>query len=146
MNAKSQDDTGDGERGELTFIENTVDMTTGTIKLKGTFRNEDRKLWPGEFVNVSMRLTLQPNAIVVPSAALQTGQDGTDVYVVKGDMTVELRPVTAGLRVDDNLVIEKGLREGETVVTEGQLRLAPGSKVLLQDKNGADGGIGTSGR
>jgi multidrug efflux system membrane fusion protein len=127
----------------LTFIDNNVDATTGTIKLKGTFRNEDRKLWPGEFVNVSMRLTLQPNAIVVPSAALQTGQDGTYVYVVKGDLTVEMRPVTAGLRVDDNLVIEKGLREGETVVTEGQLRLAPGSKVLVQDKTGADGGVGT---
>lgn len=143
VNAKSQDEAGDGENGELTFIDNNVDATTGTIKLKGTFRNEDRKLWPGEFVNVNMRLTLQPNAIVVPSAALQTGQDGTYVYVVKGDMTVEMRPVTAGLRVDDNLVIEKGLREGETVVTEGQLRLAPGSKVLVQDKTGADGGIGT---
>jgi multidrug efflux system membrane fusion protein len=143
VNAKSQDDTAEDEHGELTFIDNNVDATTGTIKLKGTFRNVDRKLWPGEYVNVAMRLTLQPNAIVVPSAALQTGQDGTYVYVVKNDLTVEMRPVTAGMRVDDNLVIEKGLHEGETVVTEGQLRLAPGSKVMIQDKAGADGGIGT---
>ena len=143
VDAKSQDDSADIEHGELTFIDNNVDATTGTIKLKGTFHNSERKLWPGEFVNVSMRLTLQPNAIVVPSAALQTGQDGTYVYVVKDDMTVEMRPVTAGLRVEDSLVIDKGLREGETVVTEGQLRLAPGSKVLIQDKAGADGAIGT---
>ena len=110
VEAKSQDETGDGERGELTFIDNNVDATTGTIKLKGTFQNADRKLWPGEFVNVSMRLTLQPNALVVPSAALQTGQDGTYIYVVKDDMTVEMRPVTPGLRVNDILVIDKGMR------------------------------------
>ena len=143
VEAKSQDEAGDGEHGELTFIDNNVDATTGTIKLKGTFKNADRKLWPGEFVNVSMRLTLQPNALVVPSAALQTGQDGTYIYVVKDDMTVEMRPVTAGLRVNDILVIDKGLKEGETVVTEGQLRLAPGSKVVIQNGSGADGGIGT---
>ncbi len=143
VEAKSQDETGDGERGELTFIDNNVDATTGTIKLKGTFPNTNRKLWPGEFVNVSMRLTLQPNALVVPSAALQTGQDGTYIYVVKADATVEMRPVTPGLRVGDILVIDKGLKEGETVVTEGQLRLSPGSKVLIQGGAGADGNIGT---
>jgi multidrug efflux system membrane fusion protein len=145
VEAKSQDESGDGERGELTFIDNNVDATTGTIKLKGTFQNADRKLWPGEFVNVSMRLTLQPNAIVVPSAALQTGQDGTYVYVVKDDMTVEMRAVVVGIRVGDILVIDKGLREGETIVTEGQLRLAPGSKVLIQGSapgTGVEGGIG----
>ena len=143
VEAKSQDETGDGEHGELTFIDNNVDATTGTIKLKGTFKNADRKLWPGEYVNVAMRLTLQPNAIVVPSSALQTGQDGTYIYVVKDDMTVEMRPVTAGVRVNDILVIDKGLKEGETVVTEGQLRLAPGSKVTIQNNSGADGGVGT---
>jgi membrane fusion protein, multidrug efflux system len=143
VEAKSQDETGAGEHGQLTFIDNNVDATTGTIKLKGTFPNTNRKLWPGEFVNVSMRLTLQPNAIVVPSAALQTGQDGTYIYVVKDDLTVEMRPVTAGLRVNDILVIEKGLKEGETVVTEGQLRLAPGSKVVVQGGAGADGNIGS---
>lgn len=144
VEAKSQDESGDGERGELTFIDNNVDATTGTIKLKGTFQNADRKLWPGEFVNVAMRLTLQPNALVVPTAALQTGQDGTYIYVVKEDMTVEMRPVTAGLRVNDILVIDKGLREGEIVVIEGQLRLAPGSKVLIQGNGGGNGG-GTEG-
>lgn len=142
VEAKSQDEVGSEEHGELTFIDNNVDATTGTIKLKGTFKNAERKLWPGEFVNVSMRLTLQPNAIVVPSAALQTGQDGTYIYVVKSDMTVEMRPVTAGLRVNDILVIEKGLKEGETVVTEGQLRLSPGSKVVIQGGAGADIGSG----
>jgi membrane fusion protein, multidrug efflux system len=139
VDAKSQDETGEGERGELTFIDNNVDATTGTIKLKGTFRNANRKLWPGEYVNISMHLTLQPNALVVPSPALQTGQDGTYVYVVKEDMTVEMRPVTPGLRVNDMLVLDKGVREGETVVVEGQLRLAPGSRVQIQ---GGEGGIG----
>ncbi|HEV2201356.1 MAG TPA: efflux RND transporter periplasmic adaptor subunit [Bryobacteraceae bacterium] len=142
VDAKSLDEAGDGERGELTFIDNNVDATTGTIKLKGTFRNADRKLWPGEYVNVSMHLTLQPNALVVPSPALQTGQDGTYVYVVKEDMTVEMRPVTAGLRVNDILVLDKGVREGETVVIEGQLRLAPGSRVHIQGGSGGEGGVG----
>lgn len=143
VEAKSQDESGDAEHGELTFIDNNVDATTGTIKLKGTFRNTDHKLWPGEFVNVSMRLTLQPNALVVPSAALQTGQDGTYIYVVKDNMTVEMRPVTPGLRVNDILVVDKGVREGETVVIEGQLRLTPGSKVQIQGSNGGDSGVST---
>lgn len=144
VDVKSLDEAGEGERGELTFIDNNVDSSTGTIKLKGTFRNTDRQLWPGEYVNVAMHLTLQPNALVVPSPALQTGQDGTYVYVVKEDMTVEMRPVTAGLRVNEMLVLDKGVREGETVVIEGQLRLAPGSRVQIQGAGG-EGGIGTGG-
>jgi multidrug efflux system membrane fusion protein len=129
---KLQDAAGN-ESGTLTFIDNNVDMTTGTIKLKGTFDNRDRKLWPGQFVNVILRLAIQPNAIVVPNQAVQTGQDGAFVYVVKEDRSVEARPVVAGVRVDQDLVIDKGLSVGETIVTEGQLRLAPGIKVQMRD-------------
>ena len=123
--ASRQDDTSHPETGELTFIDNVVDPTTGTIRLKGTFRNSGRKLWPGEFVRVTVRLRTQPNALVVPNQAVQTGQDGTYVFVVKTDQTVESRPVVTGTRVDADLVVETGLRAGETVVVEGQLRLAP---------------------
>jgi multidrug efflux system membrane fusion protein len=136
--AKLQDAAGN-ESGTLTFIDNNVDMTTGTIKLKGTFDNRDRKLWPGQFVNVILRLAIQPNAIVVPNQAVQTGQDGAFVYVVKEDRSVEARPVIAGVRVDQDLVIDKGLEVGETIVTEGQLRLAPGIKVQMREAGGGDG-------
>ena len=117
-----------------------VDSTTGTIKLKGTFQNEDRKLWPGEFLRVTLRLTTHTNAIVVPNQAVQTGQDGPFVYVVKQDKTVELRPVVTGTRVDQDLVVDRGLEPGETVVTEGQLRLAPGSRVQYGDRRDRQGG------
>ncbi len=127
-------------RGQLTFVDNNVDSTTGTIKLKGTFPNAERALWPGEYVNVVLRMAVQQNALVVPNQAVQTGQDGTYVYVVKDDHTVEMRPVTAGLRVDQDLVIDKGLGEGETVVTEGQLRLSPGSRVQIGGPNGGGRG------
>jgi multidrug efflux system membrane fusion protein len=136
--AKLQDSAGN-ESGMLTFIDNNVDMTTGTIKLKGTFDNKDRKLWPGQFVNVILRLAIQPNAIVVPNQAVQTGQDGAFVYVVKEDRSVEARPVVAGVRVDQDLVIDKGLSVGETIVTEGQLRLAPGIKVQMRGGGGGGG-------
>lgn len=131
-------DTGAGaEQGVLTFIDNTVDPTTGTIKLKGTFPNQDRKLWPGQFVRVTLRLTTESNALVVPNQAVQTGQDGQFVYVVKDDRTVEFRPVVTGSRLDQELVVQKGLQAGETVVTEGHLRLAPGSKVALRGERAA---------
>jgi multidrug efflux system membrane fusion protein len=130
-------------RGELTFFDNSVDPTTGSIKLKGTFANAERKLWPGEYVNVVLRMAIRPNALVVPNQAVQTGQDGTFVYVVKDDGSVEMRNVTAGIRVDQDLVIDKGLAAGETVVTEGQLRLAPGSRVQI-GPNRPGGGEGGS--
>src|SRR5215470_7102302 len=123
--------------GYLTFVDNSVDPATGTIKLKGTFPNKNHRLWPGQFVRVTLRLTTQANALVVPNQAVQTGQDGTFVYVVKEDRTVEVRPVTTGPRVDLDLVIDKGLQPGETVVTEGQLRLQPGSRI--QTKGGEGG-------
>ena len=140
VRAGPQDSPEDEETGTLTFIDNSVDMTTGTIKLKGTFPNSDRKLWPGQFVRVTLRLTIQPNAIVVPNQAVQTGQNGSFVYVVKPDRTVEMRPVTTGARVDQDMVVDQGLQLGETVVTEGQLRLAPGSRVVVRDAGGRGGG------
>jgi len=129
-----QDDQVDKETGYLTFVDNSVDPTTGTIKLKGTFANQDRKLWPGQFVRVSLQLTTHTDALVVPNQAVQTGQDGEFVFVVKEDRTVESRPVTTSVRVDQDMVVEKGLEFGETVVTEGQLRLSPGSRVTTGDR------------
>jgi len=126
--------------GDLTLVDNTVDMTTGTIKLKGTFPNEDRKLWPGQFVRVVVRLAQRADTLVVPTQALQMGQDGQFVYVVKEDNTVDPRPVTVGARVDQDVVIEKGLNEGEKVVTEGTLRLVPGSRIRIGGSGGAPGG------
>jgi membrane fusion protein, multidrug efflux system len=134
-----QDNDPAPERGILTFIDNNVDTTTGTIKLKATLPNTDRKLWPGQFVRVTMRLTTRANAAVVPNQAVQTGQDGTYVYVVKADNSVESRPVTTGARVDQDLVVERGLTPGETVVTEGQLRLAPGMKIMVRDPSQVPG-------
>jgi multidrug efflux system membrane fusion protein len=131
--AKTQEGDAKLETGELTFVDNNVDMTTGTIKLKGTFRNKEHKLWPGQYLNVTLRLTVKQNAVVVPNQAVQSGQNGQFVYVVKQDRSVEARPVTTGTRVEQDLVVDKGLEDGETVVTEGQLRLAPGSKVQMRD-------------
>jgi multidrug efflux system membrane fusion protein len=119
-------------RGELTFVDNTVDAATGTIRLKATFPNKDRVLWPGQFVNVVLTLSTQPNAIVVPSQAVQIGQQGQLVFVVKPDLTVESRPVAVARTLGLDTVIEKGLEAGERVVTDGQLRLVPGAKVEIK--------------
>jgi multidrug efflux system membrane fusion protein len=124
---------GEIERGALAFIDNSVDSTTGTIKLKGTFPNTNGKLWPGQFVNVTLRLTTNPDTVVTPVKSIQTGQTGEYVYVVKPDQTVESRAVVTGDRVDQEVVVAKGLSPGETVVTEGQLRLAPGMKVRIKE-------------
>lgn len=141
--AKPQEDDGPPEQGSLVFIDNAVDMTTGTIKLKGQFDNKSLRLWPGQFVRVTLRLTTRENAMILPNQAVQTGQQGTYVYVVKQDQTVEARNIETGPRVDQSLVIEKGLTPGETVVLDGQLRLAPGSKVVIRDPNrGGRGGPG----
>jgi len=120
------------ESGFLTFVDNAVDSATGTIRLKGTFANPSRRLWPGQFVNVVLRLSEQSNAIVVPSEALQTGQAGQFVFVVKNDNSVESRPVSAGRAVQGITIVEKGLAPGEVVVTEGQLRLFPGAKIQIK--------------
>jgi len=120
------------EEGILTFVDNTVDSATGTIKLKATFTNKVKRLWPGQFVDVVMILTTQPNAIVVPTSAIQTGQKGQYVYVVKNDLTAEDRVITVGRTLNSETVIDKGLQAGERVVTDGQLRLVPGAKVEIK--------------
>ncbi|HYB08598.1 MAG TPA: efflux RND transporter periplasmic adaptor subunit [Alphaproteobacteria bacterium] len=126
-------DPGPPARGEITFINNQVDVTTGTIQLKATFPNLDDRLVPGQFVQVKMTLATLSAALVVPSQAVQTGQKGTYVYVVKADKTVEQRPVEVGPTVDAKSVIQKGLEAGEQVVTDGQLRLFPGAAVEIRN-------------
>lgn len=118
--------------GKLVFIDNAVDTTTGTIKLKGLFENRDTALWPGQFVTVSLKLYEDKNALTVPSRAVQTGPNGQYVFVVKGDMSVEVRPITVERSEGDQAVIATGLTKGEQVVTQGQLRLVQGSKVAVK--------------
>jgi len=118
--------------GNLSFIDNTVDQATGTIKLKGEFANTDRRLWPGQFVNATLVLHTQPNAIVVPSQAVQNGQQGRFVFVIKTDNTVEMRPVVVNRTSGGQSIIDSGLKPGEQVVTDGQLRLVPGSRIEIK--------------
>ena len=127
----SGDDDAPSE-GQITFVDNAVDPTTGTIRVKGSFQNVRRRLWPGQFVNVVMTLATDPSAIVVPLVAVQGGQQGSYVFVVKEDKTVEVRPVQVGRATGDNMIITKGLAAGETVVTDGQIRLVAGSSVTIK--------------
>jgi multidrug efflux system membrane fusion protein len=128
--------------GTLTFIDNTVDPTTGTINFKGTFPNQDERLWPGEFVDVTLTLQERPNTVVVPAQAVQSGQNGTYVFVVEPNMTVKARTVKAGATLEGKTVIDGGLEGGETVVTDGQMMLVPGAKVRI--KQGLGGGQGAA--
>jgi multidrug efflux system membrane fusion protein len=118
--------------GELSFVDNAIDRATGTISLKATFPNTNRALWPGQFVNVSAKLSERPNSVVVPAQAVQTGQKGQYVYVVTSDNGVEMRPVKVAQSIDQQAVIGEGVAAGETVVTDGQLRLTPKSKVEVK--------------
>ncbi|MBM4135789.1 MAG: efflux RND transporter periplasmic adaptor subunit [Nitrospira sp.] len=118
--------------GVLTFVDNAVDTSTGTIKLKATFGNKDKCLWPGQFVNVVMILTTQPNAVIVPLHAIQTGQKGQYVFLIKNDLTVESRSVVITRTINNEAIVEKGLQSGDKVVTDGQLRLVPGAKVEVK--------------
>jgi len=118
--------------GRLVFFDNAVDVSTGTIKLRAEFENRDLALWPGQFVNVSLKLYDQQNAIVVPSIAVQTGPQGEFVFVIKPDSTTEVRKVAVARTEGDLAVIAKGLAKGERVVTRGQLRLSPGVKVVVR--------------
>ena len=118
--------------GRIAFIDNAVDQNTGTIRLKGTFPNQDGRLWPGQFVTVVVALTTDPNAIVVPSAAVQAGQQGTFVFAVKEDQSVEMRPVTVARTRGAESVIASGVRAGESVVTDGHLRLVPGARISVK--------------
>jgi multidrug efflux system membrane fusion protein len=119
-------------QGRLTFIDNSVDLATGTIKLKATYNNAEHVLWPGQFVDVRLTLKSQPNSIVIPTAALQTSQNGTFVYIVNQDLTAQPQPVKVGWNVGDDTVIASGLQPGQRVVTDGQLRLTPGAKVDIK--------------
>lgn len=126
--------------GQLSFIDNLVDSTTGTIKLKATFPNADHALWPGQYLTVVMTLRTLDHATVVPSEAIQSGQKGQFAFVVKPDQTVETRLVTVGQTIDNDIVVESGISPGETVVTDGQLRLFPGAHIRVVPAAKADAG------
>jgi multidrug efflux system membrane fusion protein len=139
-------DEGNPVMGKLSLVDNTVDPATGTVRLKATFINDDRRLYPGQFVNVILTLGIANQAIVVPTQAVQVGQDKSFVYVVKFDNTVEMRTVTTGTAMQNMTVIEDGLKPGEQVVTDGQLRLVPGAKVQVKAPGQGAGQSGGSGR
>jgi len=122
--------------GKLTFIDNGVDMQTGTVKLKATFANKDRRLWPGQYVDVVLNLSTRKQAVLVPTKAIQTGQQGQYVYVVKSDKSVEQRKVQIARTLGQDAIVSAGLQPGETVVTDGQLRLTPNSKVDIKRSPG----------
>jgi multidrug efflux system membrane fusion protein len=122
---------GDTLSGRLTFIDNAVDTTTGTVQLKGEFANPRGELWPGLFLAVQLQLGVQPDALLVPSAAVQTGQQGSYVFVVDGAGHAAMRPVTTGRAVGDLVVVADGLTGGEQVVIDGQSRLRPGVRVQV---------------
>jgi len=136
VSARLPQDDGGPEEGLLTFVDNAVDAATAMILLKATFANEDLRLWPGQFVDVVVTVGEEPNRIVAPAQAVQTGQQGTYVFVVNDDLTVEMRMVKVA-RIDEvEAVIDGGVRDGETVVTDGQLRLTPGARVEIKGGNG----------
>ena len=126
-----QDVQPDSADGIVTFLDNSVDPSTGAIRLKGTFDNSAGKLWPGQFVNVVLTLYEQKDAVVAPSAAVQNGPNGQYVYLVKPDMTVELRNIKIARSEANDTVVASGLQAGDQVVVVGQLRLAPGTKVNI---------------
>jgi multidrug efflux system membrane fusion protein len=131
--------------GTITFVDNSVDQTTGQIKVKGSFPNTDRRLWPGLFVNVTVKLSTDPNATVVPRVAVQTGPNGSYVYIVKQDRTVDMRPIAIARTSGDDALIKDGVSAGETVVTDGQLRLVQGTRVDVKTGGGAEAAEGGGG-
>jgi multidrug efflux system membrane fusion protein len=126
--------------GTLSFIDNSVDSTTGTIQFKGLFPNRDERLWPGQFVDVTLTLEQRPNTIVVPAQAVQSGQNGSYVFIVEPNMTVQIQPVKAGATLEGKTVIEQGLQGQETVVTDGQMLLVPGATVRIKKGLGTEPG------
>jgi multidrug efflux system membrane fusion protein len=126
-------DQGNPEAGFISFVDNAVDRSTGTIRLKASFVNKEKRLWPGQFVQANLTLAIQQDAILVPAQAVQAGQNGQFVFVVKPDLSAEFRPVTVGATLNGETVIEKGIQPGEKVVTDGQLRLVPGAKVEVKN-------------
>jgi multidrug efflux system membrane fusion protein len=132
VEARPPNETGAASIGRISFVDNAVDQTTGTIKIKGTFPNDDRRLWPGQFVNIIVTLATDSAAVVVPTVAVQAGQQGQYVFVVKPDQTVELRTVTVARTSGNETIIKEGVKPGETVITDGQLRLVPGSRISVK--------------
>jgi len=130
--AYPKEEHGKPAEGYLSFIDNGVDTSTGTVKLKATFENRDRRLWPGEFVDTVLQLSVRKNAIVVPTKAVQTGQQGEYVYVVTAQDTAESRPVKTAGTYQDLTVVSTGLKAGERVIVGGHLRVAPNAKVVVQ--------------
>src|SRR5688500_4290518 len=135
VTAAPPNDEGPPAVGRIAFVDNSVDQNTGTIRIKGTFPNEDRRLWPGQFVNVVVTLTTDPEAIVVPSVAVQAGQQGPYVFVAGADQTVEMRNVAIARTSRAETVIASGLKSGETVVTDGHLRLVPGTRISVKGQD-----------
>jgi membrane fusion protein, multidrug efflux system len=133
VDARFQSDEGRPEQGALAFVDNAVDRATGTIKLKAEFTNSERRLWPGQFVNVALTLATQGNAVVVPSEAVQVGPEGQQVFVVKEDRQVEMRRVSVARTLEGEAIIAEGLAPGEVVVREGQFLLGPGSRVEVKE-------------
>ena len=133
-------DTAVVSEGSLSFLDNAVDPATDTIRLKASFPNKDRRLWPGAFVDVTMRLSVTSKAIVVPTVAVQPSQQGLFIYVVKSDQTVEARPVKVAWTEGTESVISTGVKPGETIVIDGQLRLAPGSRVTIKPATTSEAG------
>lgn len=134
VRAKNRGETADHE-GSLTFIDNTVNTTTGSIRLKAEFGNDDRGLWPGQFVDVDVLLSEQKDALVVPSTAVQVGQAGAFVFVVGADATAQVKPVVVDRVIGDDTVLASGLDGDETVITDGQIRVVPGAKVAVTTKS-----------
>jgi multidrug efflux system membrane fusion protein len=131
VNAMPEGSASEPEKGKLTFVDNTVDPKTGTIRLKGTFDNRARKLWPGQFVNTTLTLGSLKNVVTVPSQAVQTGENGLFVFVIPADNTVQFKPVKTGKSYGGETIIENGVLAGEQVVTDGHLRLTPGASVEI---------------
>jgi membrane fusion protein, multidrug efflux system len=135
VEARFQSDEGRSEQGNLAFIDNAVDRTTGTIKLKAEFKNADKRLWPGQFINVALTLTTESDAVVVPAEAIQVGPEGQHVFVVKSDNSVEVRPVVVARTDEGEAVIAQGLQAGEQIVREGQFLLNADSRVEIKKTN-----------
>ena len=138
VTAAMPNDTAPAEQGTLTFVDNAVDPSTGTIRLRAAFQNGRNRLWPGLFVNAMLRLSERPNTLVVAAQAISTNQNGQYVYVVKADNTVESRPVVTGITIEGQTIIQDGLTAGETVVVDGQLRLVPGSRAEITNRAAED--------
>jgi multidrug efflux system membrane fusion protein len=137
--AVDRDNNSTLSEGVLSVVDNTIDVTTGTIKLKATFENKDLSLWPGQFVNARLLVSVRKNGIAVPASVIQRGPDSTYAFVIKKDQTVEIRPVKVGQIEDGQALIESGLEAGEKVVVDGQYRLQPGS-LVAESVKGAKGG------